>query len=141
MNKSVRAIAAFGVVYAITGVATAALAGQATTHQAVLTWRWIAWLVSAIAFASHIGYEMLRLRTSPRVTALRASCAAAIGAFGLAVSANLHAQALSPPRHSVMLLLSLAIWPVITALPAFVVGFVAAWLLSRVQRSSPASRS
>jgi hypothetical protein len=124
------------VVYLIAGIVAAELAAKAASHQAVVAWRLAAWVVSAIAFGAHIVYEQVRLRSSPRITALHVAAAAGLGAFGLAAAANIHALTGSSPRHSTMLLLSLAIWPVITALPAFVVALVAATLLARARRSA-----
>jgi hypothetical protein len=131
-----RAVVLLGGVYLIAGIVSGALAGQAASHQAVIAWRWAAWLVSAIAFGAHIVYEQVRLRTSPKITALHVSSAAALGAFGLAIAANVHAQTVSPQRHSLILVLSLAIWPVMTALPAFVVALVSAILFARVRRNA-----
>jgi hypothetical protein len=131
-----RGVVFLGVVYSIAGIVSGALAGQAASHQAVIAWRWAAWLVSAIAFGAHIIYEQVRLRTSPKITALHVSSAAGLGAFGLAIAANVHAQIVSPQQHSLILVLSLAIWPAMTALPAFVVALVSAILFARVRRNT-----
>lgn len=131
-----RAVVFLSGVYLISGIVSGALAGQAASYQAVIAWRWAAWLVSAIAFGAHIVYEQVRLRTSPTITALHVSSAAGLGAFGLAIAANVHAQTVSPQQHSLVLVLSLAIWPVMTALPAFVVALVSAILFARVRRNT-----
>src|SRR5439155_1076604 len=83
-----------------------------------------AWAISGAAFAAHIAYEQVRLRSSPGPTALHASLAVALGAFALAVAANVHAQAAA--SHQPSHFLALVLWPVVTALPAFVVGLAAA---------------
>ncbi|HEX4962648.1 MAG TPA: hypothetical protein VF173_17565 [Thermoanaerobaculia bacterium] len=137
-TTAVRAVLCLGVVYLIAGLVFGALAGQAASHQMVVAWRWAAWVVSAIAFGGHIVYEQVRLRSSPTITALHVSSAAGLGAFGLAVAANVHAQAVAPGQYSLILVLSLAIWPVMTALPAFVVALVSATLLARARRNGPA---
>src|SRR5438034_10234174 len=72
------------VVYLVAGIAFGALAGAAASHQMRVTWRLAAWVISAAAFAAHIGYEQVRLRSSPGTTALHASLAVALGAFALA---------------------------------------------------------
>jgi len=131
-----RAVAFLSGVYVIAGIASGALASHAASHQAVIAWRWAAWLVSAIAFGAHIVYEQVRLRTSPKITALHVSLAAGLGALGLAIAANVHARAVSPHQHSLILVFSLAIWPIMVALPAFVVALVTAILLARVRRST-----
>ena len=133
-RAALRAVLFLGVVYLAAGIGFGALAGQAASTEGRAAWRWAAWIVSAIAFGAHIIYEQMRLRSSPRITALRVASAAGLGAFGLAVAANLHARTLSAP-HSLLLVLSLVIWPVLTALPAFAVALVAALVLARVRRS------
>jgi hypothetical protein len=134
-GAAVRAVAFFGVLYCAVGILFGLLAGRASSHQGLVAWRSAAWAVSAVAFAVHIAYEQLRRRTSSRITALHVSLAAGLGAFGLAVAANVHALTVSPQQSSLLRLLSLAIWPVITAVPAFIVGLVAAILFARVWRS------
>jgi hypothetical protein len=129
------AVLFLGTLYFVVGILFGELAGEAASHQMLLTWRWAAWIVSAIAFGAHIVYEQVRLRSSPRITAFHVSLAAGLGAFGLAAAANVHAQTVSPHQHSLLLALSLAIWPVMTVLPAFVVALVAAILLARSRRS------
>src|SRR5262245_19374733 len=104
-----------GIGYAFVGILFAA----PTTH--LQPWRLAAWAVSAIGFALHIAYERLRLRNPLRSTALHVAFAVALGAFGLAAAANIHAlSAGSSNPHR--LLLALGIWPIITAVPAFLVA-------------------
>src|SRR5262245_18599595 len=116
------------------GLVFGALAGNAASHSMLVAWRWAAWVVSAAAFGAHIVYEQVWLRSSPRTTALHVSSAACLGSFGLAAAANLHAVIVSPPQHHLLLILSLVIWPVMTALPAFIVALIAALLFARVWR-------
>jgi hypothetical protein len=115
-----------GVVYLVAGLAFATLAGGAASAQLRVTWRLAAWVVSAVAFAAHIRYEHVRLRSSPRITALHAALAVALGAFGLAVAATVHAQAVSSIRPAYAL--ALVLWPVLTAVPAFIVALAVAAL-------------
>ena len=90
-------------------------------------------MVSAFAYAAHIGYERFQLRNSPGSAALHVACAVALGAFGLAVAANIHSLRLgSANNHRRLLFFALGLWPVITALPAFLVALVTSWILSRV---------
>jgi hypothetical protein len=132
-TAAVRAVLLLSVLYVLAGILFGRFAGQAASHRGLVGWRWAAWIVSAVAFGAHIVYEQVWLRSSPRVTAVRVSFAAGLGAFGLAVAANVHAYAASQRQHSFALALSLAIWPVITALPAFVVALVAAMLVARLK--------
>jgi hypothetical protein len=133
-TAAARAVLFLGLVYFVVGILFGELAGVAASHRMRVAWRGAAWVVSAVAFGAHIAYEQLRLRSSPRATAFHASSAAALGAFGLAVAANVHAYAVSAREHALMRALSLVIWPVITMLPAFVVALVLAVLLARARR-------
>jgi hypothetical protein len=122
----VRAAVLLGVGYALVGVVFAI----PVTH--VYAWRLAAWLVSAIGYAAHIAYERFRLRNSPGSAALHVACAVALGAFGLAVRANIHSLSIgSTTQHHRLLLLALVIWPVMTALPAFLVALVTNAVLAR----------
>jgi hypothetical protein len=127
----VRAVLLVGALYLAAGLVFGALAGSAGSNQVRVAWRLAAWVISAAAFAAHIVYEQLRLRSSPTTTALHACLAAGLGAFGLAVAAWRHAQ--TTQHHFPAI--AIAIWPVMTALPAFVVALVVAALISRTRRS------
>ena len=139
MNGSARlgwlpAVLLVGVVYLVVGLASSSLAGQAASHQMRVAWRLTAWMISAAAFAAHIAYEQLWLRSSPRTTASHASWAVALGAFGLAVAASIHARAVSSYQHSYAL--ALLLWPVLTAVPAFLVALAAAAGLASSRRAN-----
>ena len=123
----VRSTLILGALYALVGI------GFALPAYHVKLWRLAAWVVSAIAYAAHVCYEHFRLRSPPRSAALHVASAVALGAFGLAVGANIHSLSLGSTnehRHD-LLLLSLGLWPVITALPAFLVALGASWVLAR----------
>jgi hypothetical protein len=127
-----------GIAYAAAGVVFGALAGGASTHRIVVAWRLAAWIVSIVAFAAHIAYERLALGSSLRDTAMRVALAAGLGAFGLAVAAKLHGSTV--PRVRPFPASALVIWPVITAIPAFVVALALGALSTRIagRRSDPA---
>lgn len=121
-----------GIMYAVVGI----LFAIPTTN--VQVWRLAAWVVSTIGYAAHIAYERFRLQNSPASAAAHVALAVAIGAFGLAVSANIHSLSTgSPISQRQLLLLALGIWPVITALPAFFVALcssvVLVYVLGRAQ--------
>jgi len=116
-QSSLPAVILLGLAYAAIGVGFAALANPAA-HQARFIWRLSAWVASAAVYAAH---------NSPRSTALHAALAVALGGFGLAVSASLHS------RHP--LVLALALWPIITGLPAFLVALAVGPVLARFARS------
>ena len=99
----------------------------------VRLWRLAAWLASAAVAAAHIGYEHYRLNSSPRATALHAAGAVALGAFGLALAANVH-WLFAGTHGQPAPLLALPVWPVITALPAFPLALAVATVLARFSR-------
>lgn len=129
-----RSIAGVALLYLAAGLVFGALAGRAASLPERAGWRWAAWIVSGIAFTAHV-IAGLRGEAKPREAAARAAGAAALGAFGLAVAANIHAWHASA-RHPPLLALSLLIWPAMTALPAFLVALVVgrAWLVVRRPR-------
>src|SRR5947207_2221432 len=95
MNESsrehwLRTVIVVALVYVVVGVASSAFAGRTTSHQTVVAWRLAAWIISAIAFGAHIWHGRIGFHNSAVTTASHASLAAALGAFGLAVAANVH---------------------------------------------------
>ena len=122
----------FGFVYSLVGIVFAV----PVTH--VQAWRLAAWVVSAAGYASHIAYERFQLKNSPGSAALHVAFAVALGAFGVAVGANIHSLSTGQTdQHRRLLLLSLGIWPIITALPAFLVALVTNVLLARAFQKLP----
>src|SRR2546422_11369770 len=93
-----RAVLLVGVVYLVTGITFAALTHGAGSNQMRVTWRFAAWVISAAAFAAHIGYEHVRLRSSPATAALHASSAVAMGAFALAGAVRVHPRPAPGPQ-------------------------------------------
>jgi len=130
----VRTTVFLGIGYALVGIVFAVPA----TH--VQAWRLAAWVVSAIAYAAHIAYERFRLQNSPGSAALHVALAVALGAFGLALGANIHSLFAGSTQHRHLLHLSLGIWPVITAVPAFLVAFGTNMVLTRALGSVQGSR-
>ena len=117
--------------YVVIGVGFAALdrSGAGKVH----LWRLAAWVASAAAAALHIRYEHDRLSSSPRATALHAAGAVALGAFGLALAANVHWLVAGAPGQRAPLL-ALPVWPVVTAVPAFLGALAVAAVLARLPR-------
>jgi hypothetical protein len=124
-NRWFRAVILLGAVYAVFGIAFAAFAGSAGSNSMRETWNRLGFLASAVAFVIHIGYEHFRLRNSPLTTASHVSIAVALGAFALALSANVHGYRVGSSNQR-LLAFALIAWPAITAIPAFVVALVAA---------------
>jgi hypothetical protein len=82
-------------------------------------------------FAFHIGYEHFRLRNRAIRVALHATAAVAIGAFLLAATAIMHAFTAASHAPYRQYLLALVLWPIFTAVPAFLVSIVIAAVLDR----------
>jgi hypothetical protein len=118
--------------YVIIGVGFAALA-RSPDATVVRLWRLAAWAASAAVAAAHIAYEHYRLGSSPRATALHAAGAVALGAFGLALAANVHWLLAGPPGQRAPLL-ALPVWPVITAVPAFLAALAVATVLAMLHK-------
>lgn len=97
-------------------------------------WRLAAWIISAVTFVCHILYEHFRLHNSTRRVALHTSTAVALGAFGLAVAANIHSLQTGTGNRQ-LLVLALVIWPIMSAVPAFVVAIAAEFVLSRIRQN------
>ena len=120
----VRAALLAGVVYFLIGRVFALPASHAQA------WRLAAWLVSGCVYSAHIWYERFALRTANRLAALHVAAAVAIGAFVLAVAGMIHSLSTTSALRPVWLL-ALMLWPVFTAVPAFVGALVAGALLRR----------
>ncbi len=122
----IRAALLIGVVYFLIG------RGFALPADHLHLWRLAAWVASAAVAAAHIGYEHFRLNNSPRATALHAAMAVALGAFLLAVAATVHAVMVPSHAPYWRYLLALVLWPIFTALPAFLVALAVAAVLARL---------
>src|SRR2546422_1044670 len=114
-----------GVLYLAVGMSSAALAGAAASNPMRSFWRLSAFVISAVVFAAHIAYEHFRLRNTARRTAWHASGAVAFGAFALALAANIHDLG-SASGYRPRMLIALVAWPLLTAVPAFIVALVVA---------------
>jgi hypothetical protein len=126
-----------GVLYPAVGIAFGAIAQAAASEQMRFFWRLSAFVISAVVFTAHIAYEHFRLRNTARPTAWHASVAVAFGAFALALVANIHDLG-SASGYRPRMLIALAAWPLLTAVPAFIVALVMAaglgWASRRANR-------
>jgi hypothetical protein len=123
------AVLLVGALYALVGITFALPASHARA------WRLAAWIVSGVAYAIHVGYERCWLRNSSLSSALHVALGAALGALGLAIGAIAHSLSVNTTsQHQRLLLIALAVWPVITGVPAFLVGLGASGLLGRLSR-------
>ncbi len=121
-----------GVTYVAIGIVFSALA-KSPDFNAVRISRLAAWLASAAVGIAHTWYERQRLGTSSRVTALHTAGAVAFGAFGIALAANVH-WLFARTSGQRAPLLALPIWPVITAIPVFLVVLAVGVMLDRFSR-------
>ena len=118
-----------GVVYLVVGITSATLAAAAASDKMRGFWRLAAFTISALVFAAHIAYEHFRFRNITRLTAWHASVGVALGAFALALVANIHDLG-SAPGYRPRMLIALVAWPLLTAVPGFIVALVLAAGLS-----------
>ena len=124
-KRWLRAVLLLGVVYFVIAIAFGEFASRAASDSMRETWNRLAFLACGVAFAVHIGYEHFRLGNSPRITASHASIAVAVGAFALALKANIHDLG-SASGYRPRMLIALVVWPLLTAVPAFIVALVVA---------------
>src|ERR1044071_881792 len=116
-----------GAVYCTIGISFSAFAARSSSHQVVVAWNFASFAVSLVVFAIHIGYEQFRLGNRPLIVALHASMSVILGAFLLAVSANIRSIGVATGNHR-LLALALIIWPLRTGIPAFAVALMTAGL-------------
>jgi len=131
----VRLVILLGIAYPVIGVVFAALANPSVAYQARVM-RLAAWVICAVVYGVHIGYERFRLGASPRAMATHVAMSVALGAFLLAAAATVHSMMVASHAPYWRYLLALALWPIVTALPAFLVALVAGALLGLLPRSA-----
>ena len=123
-----------GVLYAVVGVATAALAGAAASERLRFLWRLSAFGASAVVVAAHVAHDHFQLHSDTRSTAWHVSVGAALGGLGLALWANVHDLA-SATGYRPRMLVALVAWPLLTGVPAFLAALVLAAGLGAKRRS------
>ena len=137
VRRWLRAAALAGAIYFAAGVAPSALAGVAASESPRI-WNWAAFLVCALAFAAHVAHEHWRTRGRARATAWHAAVGVALGAFALALAANVHELG-TATSYRPRMLVALVAWPTLTAVPAFLVAFAAAAGFARKERLGESS--
>jgi hypothetical protein len=131
-----RAATLIGVLYFAAGYGSAAL-DPSVPDWGRFAWRLTSWAVCFAVFAAHVGYEHTRPNASPRLIALHSAAAVALGAFLIAAAATLHAAMTPAPSAPFgRFLLALAVWPAVTALPAFVAAFLISVIVARLMRKT-----
>jgi hypothetical protein len=125
MNKPnrrlwLRAVLLTGALYCSIGIVFSAFAARSSM---AVAWNVASFVVSFIAFAIHIGYEHFSLGNRPLIVGLHTALAVALGAFLLAVSANIRSIGVATSNHP-LLAIALVVWPLMTGIPAFVVALI-----------------
>jgi hypothetical protein len=115
-----------GVLYSVIGIVFALPTNQGRM------WRLAAWVASAALYVAHIAYEHFKRHNSSRSTALHVAVAVAFGGFGLAVAATIHSLFVPLNYTRWRFVVALVVWPIITALPAFIVALAMAWVLAHL---------
>jgi hypothetical protein len=114
-----------GIIYLAVGLASAELAKSASSDRIRFLWRLSPFIISGLVFLAHLAHEHFRLGHTAKWTALRASLAVAVGAFALALLANIHDLG-SATGYRPRMLVAVVAWPLLTGVPAFVIGLVLA---------------
>jgi len=98
-------------------------------------WRLAAWVVSLLIYMTHFRLERARPSTPPRAVASHVATAVAIGAFALAVALTIRSIAAQGSLRMTSVL-ALVLFPLVTAVPAFLVALAAAIVAARRSRAS-----
>ncbi len=114
-----------GVLYLTVGLASIQLAGAAASSPMRSFWRLSAFAISVLVFAAHAAYEHFQPRNRIRAMAWHVSVAVSLGAFALALAANIHDLG-SASGYRPRMLIALVAWPLLTAVPAFIVALLLA---------------
>jgi hypothetical protein len=117
-----------GLLYTLVGYGTGELA-RAFPPMGNL-WRFAGWALSFVVFGAHLWYERRRLAKPAMTAALHVAIAVALGAFVLAIVGPVRSH-WGADDFAPAALLSLLLWPIVTAVPAFIVALFAGSLLGR----------
>ena len=131
-QRSLSTVIIVGVLYLVIAFVSGELAGAAASDQMQFFWRLSAFVISGVVFAAHIAYEHFRLRNTALPTAWHASMGVAVGAFALALAANIHDLG-SASGYRLRMLIALVAWPLLTGVPAFLVALGTAAVLARLR--------
>jgi hypothetical protein len=121
-----------GIIYAVIGVGFGEIAKHVPANQG-RAWRLGAWVASALVYAVHVGYEQFRLKQRSLDVALHIAIAVGVGGFLLAVSAFVHALTVGTTAPLRLYGIALVAWPLLTAVPAFIVTLIASLVANRIK--------
>ena len=120
----------FAVVYVVLGIIFTVITSSTISDGMKMLWNWAAFVISIAVFVYNIIYEHYRLLNPPRIVALRVSVAVALGAFLLAAAANILTLFADSDKNNLMIF-AFAVWPFITAVPAFLISLAVATILAK----------
>ena len=134
--KRITVALSIGLLYAALGFVTGELSKSAASPQWQNAWRLSAWPLSFLVFACHFGYERLKLANPPIRAARHVAIAAGLGGLFLALvgPVRTHWGADDFGRAAV---LSLAVWPLLTGIPAFLLAWIGGSVLDRLRPGQP----
>jgi uncharacterized membrane protein YjfL (UPF0719 family) len=130
-----RAMLIASILYIVIGIIFPLFSKSSATNSLPNIWRVISFLVSAVVFGIHIGYEHSRLNKTPLIIAFHTALAVAIGTIALAVFAYIRVLLASSNSHSTILI-AILIWPIVTGILSFLVALVAAVIITRIKNKS-----
>lgn len=130
VRHTLRRIVIVALIYCVIGVATSFLSGAAGSASLRTAWRLVAWALSLVTFGGQIIYERLRLRAGSVSAALRTCAAVALAALVLAVVGPVRTHWGMADQWQAALL-SVVVWPIATAVPAFLVALAGGTLIGR----------
>jgi hypothetical protein len=113
---------------------TGELAQSAASPQWSNLWRLSAWPLSLLVFVCHFGFERLTLSHPTLPAARNVAIAAGLGGLFLALvgPVRTHWGEADFGRATV---LSVVLWPLLTGIPAFLLGWVSGWVVDRFRRN------
>jgi hypothetical protein len=121
-RRSSLALVIAALAYPLIGIGLAAIGNFAS--------RLAAWLLCGAVLVLHVAHERLRAAASPARAAARAAAAVAVGGLLLAGWVLVHGH-VTGAHQSRLAPLALVVFPVVTAAPAFAVGWLLALALGR----------
>jgi hypothetical protein len=124
----IRPLLLAAITYGVVGIVTARLAGAASAQQVRAGWRLTGWLLGLAVFSGHLAFEHRRIGAPLRTSATRVATAVAVGALALAIVGPIRAHWGASDAGRTFAL-SLVMWPIITGVPAFLLGLAMGWLL------------
>ena len=131
--KRIGPLLGIGLLYAAIGFVTGELSQSAGSPQWQNLWRLSAWPLSLLVFVCHFALERLKLSNPTLRTARNVAIAAGLGGLLLAVvgPVRTHWGEADFGRATV---LSVVLWPLLTGIPAFLLGWIGGWVVDRFRR-------